>query len=141
MENLEKTKRITGVVLRSIWLVVTITLWIVGLVGFNQQREVSQGFLGWVVWGILCIPGIIGPLVKLIVVGARDGWKQGANEYSASIIGNTMYVENHPVRGAILQIVVNIVLGVLVGPVILAFNIFKNGVNLYNKIVDLVKSA
>ena len=141
MEKIEKAKKITGIVFYSIWMVVALGLWIFGLYGFIDSFESIGGFGGWVVWGILCIPAIIVPIIKMMVQGAKDGWKQGANEYSASFIGNTMYVENHPLRGALLQLVANLIISVLAGPILLAINIVKNGVALYNKIMDLVKSV
>ena len=141
MEKIEKAKKITGIVFYSIWMVIALALWIFGLCAFISSLKSADGFMGWFLWGLLCIPGIIIPIIKMMVQGAKDGWKQGANEYSASVIGNTMYVENHPFRGALLQLLVNGIISIFAGPILLALNIVKNGLALYNKIFDLVKSV
>ena len=115
MNKLEKTLRIGAMVFRSIWMVIAIILWCAGLAVF--QGGMNFGY--WMIWGFMCSIPMIVEVGKAVIDGTRQGARDGANEYSATIIGNTLYIENHPFRGAVIGFLGSIIGCVLVGPVVL----------------------
>lgn len=141
MDNLEKTKRIGGIVFYAIWLVIALALWFGGMGMFLERMNGDDAFTSWIIWGAMCIFPIIIPIIKMIAGSTKDGARQGANEYSASVAGNSVYVENHPFRGAIIGLAVGIFGGLLVGPIMLAFYVIKNLAKMIKMIVDFVKAV
>lgn len=141
MDNLEKTKRIGGIVFYSIWLFVSLVLWFSGLGMFLEAMNGDDAFTTWIIWGALCIFPIILPIFKMIAGSAKDGARRGANDYSASVVGNSVYVENHPFRGALIGLGVGIFGGLLAGPIMLAFYVIKNTAKLVSIIVEFVKAV
>ncbi|MBO5906592.1 MAG: hypothetical protein J6Q85_00365 [Clostridia bacterium] len=137
MEKFEKAKKISVIVFYSIWLVVALSLWIFGLTMFMEH----SGFESWVIWGAACVVPIIIPILKMTFDQAKKGARDGANEYSASVVGNTVYVENHPIRGAISGLIGGIFGGLLVGPIMLAIYIIKNALALITAILELKRAA
>lgn len=141
MDNLKKTKTIGGIVFYSIWLVISLVLWIGGLGEFREALNGDDAFATWFVWGALCIIPIIIPVFKMIFASTKDGARDGANTYSASVTGNTVQVQNHPIRGAIYGLIGGIIGGLLVGPVVLALYIIANTGKLLSMILSLIKSG
>ena len=80
----------------------------------------------WLICGIACCLPIIGVTIKNIVSVTKGGYRSGANEYSASTAGNSVYVENHPFRGAFISLIVGIVLSMAAGPILLAIYMLIN---------------
>ena len=129
MEKFEKAKIITSVVWNSIWLVAGIFFWIIGLIAFIEEPE----FGIWFIWGIFCTPFIIPIVIKFIKDQAKQGKRDGANRYTARQIGNTVYVENNPLGGAIMGGIIGLIGGILAGPIFLPLSALE-------KIATLVKN-
>ena len=79
--------------------------------------------------------------MKDIFAEVKKGAVRGSREYSASVSGNTVYVQNHPFRGAIGGLIGGIFGSLLVGPIYLVFYIVKNTIKIVTSIVALVKAA
>ena len=135
MNKREKAKLIFNIVFYSIWLIFALVLWIHGLTKFRETSD----FGTWVAWGAICIFPIIIPILKLVFSSAKDGMRNGANEYTASVSGNNIYIRNHPIRGAVIGLLAGVFGGLLVGPVMLAIYILKNIFELLSSVLDLVK--
>ncbi len=140
MEKFEKAKRISGVVFNAIWLAIALFMWVGGLVSFLEMKA-NSGFGAWLMWGVLCAIPIIIPILRSAFAQGKSGARDGANEYSASVIGNTVYVENHPIRGAILGFIGGLIGGVLIGPVILPIYVIKTVIKLISGIIELKNAA
>ena len=137
MDKLEKTKKISGIVFYSIWLALALILWIAGMGVFLGEKS----FTTWILWGAMCIFPIIIPIFKMIAGSAKKGARSGANNYTASVVGNTVYVENHPFMGALGGIVIGILSGLFAGPIVLAFYVVKNTTKLVRLIVEFAKAS
>lgn len=136
MEKFEKAKIITSVVWNSIWLVAGLFFWIVGLSGFTETPH----FGIWFVWGMLCTPFIIPVVIKFIKEQAKEGKRDGANRYTARQIGNTVYVENNPLGGAIMGGLLGLIGGIIAGPIFLPLTALKKIAILVKNISILVKT-
>ena len=122
MSNNEKTKKISSLVFHGLWLALSLTLWCAGLICFC--RDANFGI--WMVWGIMCMPPIIVPMLKEVSKQARIGRRRGANQYTATTSGNTIYVKNHPLQGAILGIIGGIIGCLIAGPIVLPLYMIKH---------------
>ena len=56
MDVLEKAKTIAKIVLRFLWLLISMALWILGLYVFLQNILADQALIGWFLWALLCTP-------------------------------------------------------------------------------------
>lgn len=56
MDVLEKVKIIAKIVLRFLWLLISMALWIFGLYVFLQNILSGQALIGWFLWALLCTP-------------------------------------------------------------------------------------
>ncbi len=137
MQKTEKAFKITGIVFYVVWLVVALTLWITGCIVFFGDKS----FGNWLAWGLLCLFPVIIPILKDIFTEGKKGAVRGSREYSASVSGNTVYVQNHPIRGAIGGLIGGVFGSLLVGPIYLGVYIVKNTVKIVTSIVALVKAA
>jgi len=141
MDKLEKAKKISGIVFYGIWLVVSLLLWIAGLMIFLNYMGSGDEFIYWFLWGILCVFPIIIPILKEAFDSAKKGARDGANRYTATQSGNTIHIENHPFRGAIKGFLVGIIAGILIGPVLLVIYFIKNILTLIDLCRDLKNAA
>ena len=120
-------------VLKSIWVVIAIALWVTGLVVFINYPE-GEGFIGYCIWGALCSVCTI----RAILLGAkregRKGSARGANDFSVTDNGAYYTIRNHPLRGAIFGFVGGFIGGVLGGPIVVPLDIVRN-------LIDIVKIA
>lgn len=129
--NTSKKKIIFYIVAYAIWLIISVTIWISGLSAFIDDTS----FLVWTVWGILCSIPIIFVIVKIAFQGAKEGAQKGANTYSGTIIGNRVFVRNHTIRGALINLVGAIIGCLLAGPILLLLYIIYNIL----KFIDMIK--
>ena len=126
MENDVRSKKKSAIVFHSVWLAISLVLWIVGLTTFINGLESEDAFLYWILWGVLCTIPILLPILRFAKGRAHDGAVRGSNEYTASVSGNTVYVQNHPWKGAIFGAIVGLFVGILAGPVALVVYMLKN---------------
>ena len=127
MEKFEKAKYISLIVFNSIWLAFALLLYFGGLDMCLEHGGFSgEGwFRNWAMWGLFCSFVIIPFIIRMARDQAKQGAKDGANSYTASRIGNTVVVENHPFRGMVLGFIFGLVLGVLLGPIATPFFMVK----------------
>lgn len=135
MSEKAKFKVSAKMIFKIIWIVLAITLWTIGCVMFAKAQQ--DKFLYWFYWGALCSICIIGTVLKGASKQGRIGRAKGANDYTASVSGNTVTVENHPLRGAIIGFIGGLLGGILAGPIVLIIYMIKNIIEL----VKLIKTA
>ena len=80
------------------------------------------------------------PIMKAVFTQTRKGAIEGANEYSASVQGNSIVVSNHPFRGAVIGFIGGCIGGLAVGPIIVAFYALKSVITFVKNILDLVSA-
>lgn len=143
MEKIEKTKRITSIVIRSIWLAVELLIYFAGFTLFMDKGGFSgdQWVAAWGFWGFFCVFITIPFIFKLARDQAKQGARDGANTYTASRIGNTVTVENHPLRGAIFGFIFGVVAGVFVGPIVAPIFMIKNIIKIVKNALTLKRSV
>lgn len=116
------------IIFLSIWMVIALLLFFVGMSVYLGAEE--RAFVDWVVWGTMCCVPVIGTVLRAVITSAKSGWNEGANQYSATVSNNSVTVQNHPFRQAVLSVIAAILVCVLVGPVMLGIfviiNITKN---------------
>lgn len=56
MDFFDKAKIIAKIILRTLWLLVSISLWLFGLYVFIQNIQSGQALLGWFLWALLSTP-------------------------------------------------------------------------------------
>ena len=122
MENNEKSIKIASLIFHGVWLGLSLILWFCGLAIFSGGGD----FTNWIIWGALCAFPIIIPTIKMIAASTKSGAKDGSRNYTASVEGNTVYVQNHPFMGAVIGFGVGILGALLIGPILLAVYIVKN---------------
>lgn len=133
---MNKTWFIIKLVFRCLWVPVAITMYVVGLLFFIHETT----FIGWLGWGTFSSLCIIIYLMRLAIGQAINGAEDGRNEYTAHIVGDNVYFENHPVRGAICGFFGGLIGGVLVGPVLLPFIFIRHVSDLIQTFVTMYKS-
>lgn len=111
-----------GLILKSIWLGIAVVFFILGLWVFLANKE-DRGFGAWLGAGAICGVPVIWDMLKLIGGSAMQGLRDGANTYSATVSDTSITVQNHPIRGLILGILVGIFMTLLIGLVWLALRI------------------
>ncbi|MBE6635675.1 MAG: hypothetical protein E7617_05705 [Ruminococcaceae bacterium] len=139
MNKIEKTAKITKVVIKSIWWILGIALWIVGLTGIFLDNTMDSKFLSWMIWGIMCTPFIIGFIVKNAKKGAEDSARDGARHYTYD--SSTGTISNHPFAGYVFGFLAGIFVGVLFGPIALPLFFVKNVVDIVETIIEIKRAA
>ena len=135
-KKMNKTWFMIKLVLRCLWVLVAITMFVFGLIFFIYETN----FMGWITWGLCCSVCIIIYLMRLAIGQAIDGAEEGKNEYTARIVGNNIYFENHPVRGAICGFIGGLIGGVLVGPLLLIMVFIGHVQGLVQTFITMYKS-
>lgn len=135
MDKREKAKTIAGIVFKSLWILISLGLWIFGITVFIDYINSEAGVLGWFVWGLICTPAILGSVFGTAVGTTRSGWRSGANTYSATVDSNSVTVENHPFRGAITGFIGGLLAGVAMGPITLTFKTIRN----IRDLIDMIR--
>ena len=125
-----------GLILKSIWLGIAVIFFAIGLTVFLGAVK-SEGFAAWLIAGAICGVPVIWDMLKLIGKGAMQGWRDGANTYSATVTDTSITVQNHPIRGMIIGILVGIFMTLLIGLVWLAFRIVLTIITIINFAVAL----
>ena len=124
MRGFEKAKLIAGLVFNSIWLLVSVLLWIFGLIGFIEMVD-SEGFSAWAIWGFMCAIPIAGSILKMAISAGRSNARDGERVYSAEVVGNTVYFRNHAWSYGFWGFVISLIVGVILGQVILPIFIIR----------------
>lgn len=117
----------------SVWMIIAIVCLIVGLQMFLSDEE--RGFGSWVMCGVACCFPVIGTVLRIAISNAKQGWKQGANEYTATVTDTHVTVSNHPFRQAILSFIVAVAISLVAGPIILGFSMILNVISLIQAIL------
>lgn len=112
------------IIFLSIWMVIALLLFFVGMSVYLGAEE--RAFVDWVVWGTMCCVPVIGTVLRAVITSAKSGWNEGANQYSATVSNNSVTVQNHPFRQAVLSVIAAILVCVLVGPVMLGIFVIIN---------------
>ncbi|MBQ9121823.1 MAG: hypothetical protein IJY12_05645 [Clostridia bacterium] len=141
MEKLEKAKIISGITFRAIWLVPAVVCWIMGLVHFTQNKDSDGVFPAWAMWGAYCVIFVIVTILRMALGLGKDEARKGANEYTATRVGNTVYVSNHPIRSAIFGFLGGLVIGFLAGPIFLPLTALRYLVEIINRLLTLKQSV
>lgn len=140
MEQKEKSKKVTKIVFNCIWLVISLILWICGLIAFLEKKD--QDALGaWLSWGGICVIPVLIPILKWSLHSGKTGARDGANTYTATDNGDSIHIQNHPIRGAIVGFLVGLALGILAGPAVLGFYIVKITIETVKTIIYVKKSV
>ena len=139
MEKLEKTAKISKVVIKSIWWTLGIIFWIIGLTEMFLSNSADSQFLSWMMWGLLCSPFIIGFIIKTSKKSADDGARDGARKYTYN--SSTGTISNHPLGGYIFGFLIGLFMGILAGPIALPCFFIKNVVEIVQTILDIKRAA
>ena len=110
------------IILRTIWLVPASFVLTAGLIAFMGNAN----FGSWMAWGFMCCFVILPIFIRGIIEGARHGAVHGSNNYTATQVGSTIYIENHPILGAIGGIIGGIFISILFGPIYLIIRFISN---------------
>lgn len=110
------------IILRTIWLVPASFILTYGLIMFIGDSS----FETWMGWGMMCCFVILPIFIRGIIEAARSGARHGASNYTATQVGSTIYIENHPILGAIGGIIGGIFISVLCGPIYLILRFIPN---------------
>lgn len=141
MNKKQVVKLVFSLIFTSIWMIVALILWFMGFNFFREELNGGDAFGAWFFWGALCVIPILFPIMKSVFSSAKSGARQGARTYSASWSGNTVTVQNHPIRGAIYGFIGGIIGGVLGGPLLLAIYVIVNTIKLITTIIELVREV
>ena len=127
MNFFTKFSRVLVIILMIAWLLFAAVSWMVGWYVFHDYIEKEGGmFTAWMIWGGVCAIPLIITMIKMGIVGAASGAATGANTYTATQSGNTVYVKNEAASGAFWGFIMGLFLGVAVGHIILPFFFIKN---------------
>lgn len=121
------------IIFLSIWMIIAIICLITGLYMFLSVEE--RGFGEWIVCGVACCVPVIGTVLRFSLANAKLGWKQGANDYTATVTDTHVTVSNHPFRQAILSFILGFGLSLVAGPIILGVTIIINVISLIKAIL------
>lgn len=80
MNFFNKVKTIAKIIINLLWLIVSITLWLFGLVIFVQYIQGGKALLGWLIWCLICTP-------ETVVAGVRALSIQRYTEYMSKFSG------------------------------------------------------
>lgn len=132
-----KSGAVTGAVFYSIWCVVAIVCFVVGLVLFLGYEGVER-LIGWVVWGAVCTIPILGTVLRMAKTEGAQGARDGANTYTVESdpYGNVS-VSNRPFRDAVIGFFAGFLAGVIVGPIVVGIFLILNVV----RVVSAIKQA
>ena len=125
MDKFQKAKLIAGIVFHSIWLFISVILWIFGLIAFIELKD-SEGFGAWAMWGFVCAIPIVGSILKMAISAGRSNARDGERVYSAEVVGNTVYFRNHAWSYGFWGFVIALILGVILGQLILPLFIVRS---------------
>ena len=123
-------------VFKSIWLAIALLLYFVGMAIFLQDKTFGM----WIAWGFVCAIPTLGDVIRSAVVEGRRGAVKGANTYTATVSSNSVTVQNHPFREALIGILVSIFASLLAGPVVLALKILTIVIQIVFFVIALVKT-
>lgn len=109
---MEKKLTIGKIVFKSIWVLVSMLLWIAGLIIFFKEKS----FGNWMLWGATSIPMTFFWMVpNMILKSMKDGRRDGARSFTVSSDGST--ISNHPFLGAVFGFIIGIFCSLLLGPI------------------------
>ena len=132
----KKINTVGGLVVQCIWMAVALFFFFSGLKMFREDKT----FVVWLIWGANCCVPMLFDIIKSIVVEAKRGWNEGAREYSVTVDSSSVTVQNHPLRGAIISIVVTLFFGVLSGPIFLGLSLFGTLIAILEFVIHLIKT-
>lgn len=126
---MKKKKPITSVseakrklIFTSTWYAFAILCGALGLYVFLSEKT----FGNWLLCGLLCCFPIVGVTVKNIVATVKDGYRRGANSYTVSVSSDSVSVENHPFREAVISLIIGILISLAAGPILLVIYMLLN---------------
>lgn len=126
MANKSKPIEITILVGNSIWLLVSVVLFGVGLGVFIYQiNNELAWYWAWLIFGAFCVIPCIRYIWIAVVTQTKKGYIEGANDYTTTVTVSSTSVsartQNHPIRGAIIGFLGGILGGLIAGPVATLF--------------------
>ena len=131
----QRAKLIASIVFLGIWFILALSI---GLGAMSMWSE-DKTFENWIIWGVLCTIPVIIPILKFVFESAREGARRGANDYTVTVTSSSVTVQNHPIRDALISLVLSVILSIVAGPFVLAFYVIKNIIKLIKTILALVK--
>ncbi len=134
-----KSGAVRGIVFYSVWCVIAIVCFVVGLVLFLGYEGMDR-IVGWLVWGAICAIPILGTVLRMAKKEGGRGARDGANTYTVESdpYGNVT-VSNHPVREMVIGFFAGALAGVVVGPIVLPIFLILNVARIGSAIKQVVR--
>lgn len=115
MRLFTRAASIAMIVFRSIWVIASIILWVMGLVYFIDDTR----FMTWFAWGVMCAIPLCVQIIRNAIDSAREGAHEGSHEYTITYYDNHAEIRNNSTSGCFWGFVGGLIGGLLVGPVVL----------------------
>ena len=100
-------------VIRCVWIVFALVLWIVALNMVTQTTDESAWFMA----GLICLIPIAWPVIKFILRAAGVGFAVGASRWDIDLTNGRIY--NHGLGGGLIVGLIAVILCIVAGLVIL----------------------
>lgn len=111
-----------SIILRSIWLFFAVPLWSTGLGMFIYE----PCFEMYMSWGVISCLLLIIPVIRNTFAGAATGAISGSRSYDVYSYGGRIYIENHPILGAVIGFLISLFINLLVGPILMIYYLVTN---------------
>jgi len=115
--RLSRAGSILVIVLRILWTLFALFIWLGGLAVFCDDTRFGM----WFAWGAMCAIPICATVIRNAIGTARDGAERGSREYTVSYseYSNTYSIRDNSGSGCLWGFIGGLLGGVLIGPVIL----------------------
>lgn len=119
MRFLSRAGSIAVIVLRILWIIFAVLLWISGLVMFRDDTSFGM----WFGWGAICAIPMCVRIIRQAFASAREGAVRGSREYTVSYssLSDTYHVSDNSGSGCLWGFVGGLLGGIVIGPVLLPF--------------------
>ncbi len=124
-----------GLVFKSIWLAFALLMYGCGMYVFIDDTCFGM----WMMWGAFCALPQIWTIIRNAYKSTREGAIEGSHQYTVSASSSGVSVDNHPIRGAIIGLIVSIFISLLFGPVVLVFSIVDAIIEIVRYSIKLAK--
>lgn len=115
--NEDITKARVMFVIRCVWIVFALVIWIIALNAVLNPNIHSDTAGVWFEAGFLCLIPIIWPVIKFILRAAGVGFAVGSSQWDIDFSNGRIY--NHGIGGAIITGIIAVVLAIFAGLIIL----------------------
>jgi len=128
---MSKFSAMVKILAKSAVILISVIVWIVGLVQFKNSTED-----GWFVWGGICCIGMAGTILGFLGRMFKGGYEEGTHHWGGSWSGNSFNMSDKRWLYALIYVGIGILLAVLAGPIVLPIVTIINIVKLVQAIRD-----